>query len=302
MSAPILQKNSRQRASSDTLLTIFSIPKPFFGHTGIIQRNAVRSWKSLGSSVDVVLIGDEDQIAETAAELGVRHIAEIEKNSSGTPLVSSAFQKVRDSSDAPILMYCNCDVILMPNLVDAIHRLSESDQFNEFVAIGRRVDLDLEEEVDFETHQDRQRLLKELAQNGSKASVMCKEFFAFPRSLYQNLPEFAVGRGNWDNWMVASARAKNIPIVDIAPVTTIIHQNHDYAHMGGNRLKCYVTGEEARQNQQLAGGSNLIRGCCSTWILTPNDLRRKKLRWAYLDFWLDTVPFLRLMRNMLISR
>jgi hypothetical protein len=28
-------------------LTIFAVPKPFEGHIGMIQRNAIRSWKGL---------------------------------------------------------------------------------------------------------------------------------------------------------------------------------------------------------------------------------------------------------------
>ena len=45
------------------MLTIFSCPKPFRGHFGMIQRNAIRSWTLLKPTPDVILIGDEKEHA-----------------------------------------------------------------------------------------------------------------------------------------------------------------------------------------------------------------------------------------------
>jgi hypothetical protein len=42
------------------MLTIFSTPKPFHGHSGIIQRNALKSWTLLHPDVEVILFGIED--------------------------------------------------------------------------------------------------------------------------------------------------------------------------------------------------------------------------------------------------
>ena len=53
-------------------LTIFTAPKPFTNpHINIIQRNAIQAWKRL-ADVDVILIGDEAGIPETAKELGIK--------------------------------------------------------------------------------------------------------------------------------------------------------------------------------------------------------------------------------------
>ncbi len=50
------------------MLTIFSIPKPFEGHIGIIQRNAIQSWIAL-SGCEVILCADEYGTAEITYEL-----------------------------------------------------------------------------------------------------------------------------------------------------------------------------------------------------------------------------------------
>ena len=55
------------------MLTIFSTPKPFVGHIGIIQRNAIKSWTLLHPDVEVILFGDDEGAAQACQDLGIRH-------------------------------------------------------------------------------------------------------------------------------------------------------------------------------------------------------------------------------------
>ena len=74
------------------LLTVFTAPKPFTNpHINIIQRNAIQSWMRL-KDVDVVLIGDETGIRETAKEFGVRNAPEVERDEKGIPRVNAVMQ------------------------------------------------------------------------------------------------------------------------------------------------------------------------------------------------------------------
>jgi hypothetical protein len=83
------------------LITLFTCPKPFTNpHIAMIQRNAIRSWKELGDRVEIVLLGEEDGLAEAAQELGVRHIPEIKRNDQNTPLLSSLFANARNVNRA----------------------------------------------------------------------------------------------------------------------------------------------------------------------------------------------------------
>jgi hypothetical protein len=52
------------------MITIFSKAKAFTGHTGVIQRNALKSWTKVAPGAEVILFGDEEGAAETARELG----------------------------------------------------------------------------------------------------------------------------------------------------------------------------------------------------------------------------------------
>src|SRR5260370_7243774 len=55
------------------MLTIFTTAKPFRGHTGIIQRNALQSWKALHPGIEVILFGDNPGAAEPAQESALHH-------------------------------------------------------------------------------------------------------------------------------------------------------------------------------------------------------------------------------------
>ena len=71
-------------------LTVFTAPKSFINeHINIIQRNAIKSWMHLGSEVEVLLMGEEDGMAEIAEEYQIRHFPEVKCSEQGTPKINS---------------------------------------------------------------------------------------------------------------------------------------------------------------------------------------------------------------------
>lgn len=71
------------------MITFFATGKAFAGQCGVIQRNALKSWKVLHSDAEVILFGDEEGAAEAAGELGIRHVADVERT--GGPKVLRSF-------------------------------------------------------------------------------------------------------------------------------------------------------------------------------------------------------------------
>ena len=295
-----LEHQQREQDSTEIpLITIFAIPKPFDSGTDQIQRNAINSWSRLGSDVDVLLIGDETGISQTAAELDVRHAGGLKFNQHGTPLVSSAFEIAHCETRSPFLVYCNCDLILMPDFVDAIKLLATEQKFPQLVAFGRRTDLKVLQEIDFDQPRQIRELHEHCKYNGAPASNVCKEYFVFSRDLYKPIPDFAVGRGNWDNWMIHFAKTQSIPVINLSDSVRVIHQEHDYSHASSSRYQCYVAGEEARENLRLAGGRHLISGSTPTWRLTPAGVVRENGLLLSRNFWADIPRFVRLMLSLL---
>jgi len=260
-----------------TPLTLFAVPKPFEGHIGVIQHNAIGSWTRLGGQIDVVLCGVD--AGDAAAELGVRHLPDLERNEHGTPLLSSVFPAVRDATESPLLAYANSDMILMRDFARAVERLPLTH-----LMAGRRWDVDLTEELDFDGPWERQ--VRHLVETeGVRAAPEWIDYFVFAReSPLVELPPFIVGRPRWDNWMIYRARSLRIPVVDATEVVDAVHQGHDYSHVpSGSGLLWY--GPEADANAALAGETPMLSIDHATHVMTSRGIRRAtdcryvKARW-----------------------
>ncbi len=233
------------------MLTIFATPKPFRGHIGIIQRNAIRSWTLLHPEVEVILFGGEDGAAEVAHEFGIRHEAEVHRNESGTPFVDDIFDRAQELARHPVVCYVNSDIILMPEFCQALERVSQEQRT--FLMIGRRWDINITELWNFAEAGWELRLRNVARQEGKQREPQWIDYFGFPRGMYHKkvLP-FLLGRTSWDNWLVWEARTLGIPVVDVSAAVTAVHQNHDYLHHPGGE-KAVWQGEEAKRNFSLAG-------------------------------------------------
>jgi hypothetical protein len=231
-------------------LTLFSTPKPFTDpFISTIQRNAIRSWVELGQEVEVILIGDEPGLREVSQELGARHIPQVERNQWGTPLVRSLFDQARSNGSGSVLAVVNADIILMDDFLRAIRQVDE--RCDEFLIVCRRWGLNIEEGLAFYPGwQD--ELRREVKANGQLHPIFSIDFFAFPRAQYQVMPDFVIGRPQWDNWMIYHARESGWPVIDVTPSVLAVHQNHDYRHLPGGQPPHGL--EEGRMNRELAGG------------------------------------------------
>ena len=277
-------------------IAIFTLPKPFVDpHISLIHSNAIRSWKALCSDVEVIFMGDDEGVEMAARELGTMHYDSVGKNDQGTPLLSDAFRAASELSEADVFIYCNCDVILLKDLLSSLEFVLASEKVDSFVAFGRRIDLDVTNEIDFANPQAVAKLLDDVKKNGKLAPVVCKEYFAFTRDQFRSIPDFAVGRGNWDNWMLAHAKSIGLPVIDFTELVKAVHQSHDYSHMQTSRLNVYVSGQEAKQNQKLAGGRNVIGGSTGTWSLTSEGLSKDRMSWINKKFWMDLPRFLQMV-------
>lgn len=230
-------------------LTVFSAPKPFTDpHINIIQRNAIRSWQQLGD-VEILLIGEEDGLAQAAAELGVRHLPGVKRNEHGTPLVSSIFGMARQSSDSELLLFTNTDMIYFSDALKTALALKQAA--SEFTLMGQRYDLDVREPLNFSSGWE-ERLRSDVEARGRLHPLGGSDYFLFPRTLFAQIPDFAIGRAGWDNWMIYHAVQQPWPAVDATRAITAVHQDHGYAHLAGEQN--HQRHPETDENLKLAGG------------------------------------------------
>ncbi len=253
----------------------------------MIQRNAIRSWNLL-PDVEVLLLGEETGLAEAARDLGVKHISKVKCNESGTPLISSMFELARQNSDSDLLCIINADMILMEDFVEAAHRSPLLR--DKFVLLSQRWDLDVTQPIEF-TEGWQNRLRSTVQSQGALHRPAGSDFFLFPRSTFQEVPSFTIGRAGWDNWMIYKARKEKWTVIDCTPSVMIVHQNHDYSHLPGG--KPHYEHPDTNENIRLAGGEANIRYTVldATHQLVDGKLVRPKL--SYLRFMRGVELFLR---------
>ena len=257
-----------------SLITLFSAPKPFTNpHIAMIQRNAIKSWTLL-PDVDVILLGEEEGLADAASELGVRHIATVERNANGVPLISSMFKLARENSNSDLLCIINADMVLMSDFVEAAKQSVKLK--DKFVLLSQRWDLDVTAPLDFSGDWSH-GLRSKVNGQGQLHRPAGSDFFLFPRSCYADIPTFTIGRAGWDNWMIYKARKENWAVIDCTPSVMIVHQNHDYSHLPG--AKPHYDHPETNENIRLAGGQANVRYTIldSTHQLVGATLARPKM-------------------------
>jgi hypothetical protein len=259
------------------MMCIFGCPKPFVGHIGVIQRNAIGSWSRLTPRCQIVLLGGEQGTDRVAEEFGAAHIPCVGKNASGTPTIGSLFAEAQSVSKFPWMCYCNCDIILLNDLLQALQKVWTV--MTSTMVVGRRWDLDVREAIPTCPGWDR-NLRERVWRHGSRHAHTGIDFMVFPRGSLGELPAMTVGRGGWDNWMLHHAKSVGLTLVDVSEVVLAVHQNHDYSHHPGGR-RGVSDGAEAQTNVKMAGGTTrLLTLLDADLVLTPAG-RMETRRSAY---------------------
>jgi hypothetical protein len=278
------------------MLTLFTTAKPFRAHIGIIQRNAIQSWKALHSEIEIILFGNDEGATEVAQKFALRHEPHVECNEMGTKRLDYLFARAQAIARHEILCYINCDIILMKDFCRAIERVRAIHR--EFLMVGRRWDTDITEPLRLSPQDSHSRErqspdgqaperqaphweddLRGLAlRRGRKRTADWIDYFAFSRGLYgSDMPPFVL-RVFWDNWLVWKALDSGKPVIDASRAVLAAHQNHDYSHHPQGQQGVW-NGEEAGRNAQLAGGWRHLRTIAdATEVLTPEKLKPNALR------------------------
>lgn len=255
------------------MLTLFAVPKPFEGHTGIIQRNAITSWTLLRPRPEIILFGSEPGTKEICEELGLRHVPDIATTELGAPLLDDLFEKAERLAKFDLLAYVNCDIILLNDFLTALRKISRAQP--KFFMAGRRWDTPIRALWDFSKEEWEPELLTHVKRSGIQPLPPGNsDYFVFPRGLWRKIAPIALGRGGVDPWLVYEARRLGASVVDTSETVVAIHQNHDQS---SNFRRIRQWRKETNANQELVG-KEIGKFCLwdATHILTPSGLTRAR--------------------------
>lgn len=231
-------------------LTLFAVPKDFRGQFATIQRNAVTSWIRLAPRPEILLFGNEEGTAELAGELGIRHVPDVARNEFCTPLLDDLFRKADLQASTPLVGYVNADIVLTDDFCKAVERVRA--QFEKFLMVGRRWDIDWDRPIDFGQAGWAETLRREALRANVQRPGNYIDYFVYPRGLFPRLLPLAIGRFSWDNYLLWCARSRGAELVDASPVVTAIHQNHDYSHYTASPGEIRL-GPERKRNREMVG-------------------------------------------------
>jgi len=230
------------------MLTIFTIPHAFTAATELSQRNAIQSWQRL-ENAQIILCGDDQGVAEAAAEFGCEHYPTLRRTSLGTPRLDDAFDAAERLARHELICYVNADIILLDGFQSVVSKLSDPG----FMIAGCRINVQLSAGIPFERENWDVDLWTWAQRQGQYAERSGSDYFIFRRGTLGAIPPFAVGRQYWDNWMMFRARQRGWPLMDGTRLIRAIHQNHDYGHVpkaaGG-----MWEGPESDDNLRVSGG------------------------------------------------
>jgi hypothetical protein len=238
----------------------------------VIQRNAITSWTRLSPRPEIILFGNEDGTPEIARELGVDYVGDVRRNEFGTPLLDDLFTKARAMARNDIMCYANADMLFLGGFMESVQQLASwRDQF---LMVGRRTKLNLDQPVDFESPDWETRLRALVTKQGILGRPYAIDYFVFTRSLEFEMPPFPIGRPEWDNWLLWKVRSLKVAVVDASQVVVAIHQNHDYAHHPQGEAGVRF-GEEAMRNRKLVREKKRKYGVHDA----THKLTRKGIEW-----------------------
>ncbi|MBV5341813.1 MAG: hypothetical protein J0665_20040 [Deltaproteobacteria bacterium] len=232
------------------MITFISSPKPFKGITKENQYRAVRSWLLAGKNVEVILYGDSEGIVEAGKDLGVKVVDEINCSPSGIPYFGSIVKHAEDNGKYDLQVYLNCD-ILLSGILQAISRID----LPQFLLIGQRIDLSEKVFIDLNQNDWIKQLTSIVIEGKAKLHLPTGiDYFAFRRGMWQSVPPIIIGRGGYDNVLLAYCMMNRIPIVDATYDVIALHQFHGYDHMPSG-IKGVIDGADAMHNLSHAGST-----------------------------------------------
>ena len=262
------------------MITVFATPKPFQDHIGVIQRNAIQSWRALSPHIEIILFGDSVGCAEVATQVNAKYVPDVRCNEYGTPYLNDIFVHAQEKASFKTLCYINADIVLPQSFLLAVEQTD--NRFKKFLMIGSRWDLDWGQQIDFSSQTSVDDFFAYASAKSERHAPSGIDYFVFTKHLWGELPDLLAGRAGFDNWLIWRARRSRVSVVDASPTVMAVHQNHDYSHHPDGR-KGVFEGEEAKTNQQhlyIDGRPKALNILDATYEMTKDGVIKKQGREA----------------------
>ncbi len=178
-----------------------------------------------------------------------------------------------------LLMFINADIILPINFLDSVHPLLKKRR--RFLMVGHRWDMDVKHFINF-NDKNYLKSFWESAQNKSiKHACTGIDYFIYKKNTFKNLPDFAIGRPGYDNWLLWYSRRHMLQVIDATSEIQAIHQNHHFRFHNLNRDPKVILESDGIKNKNLMGKNHL--NLLDTNYFISNGIIKKKKSMDYVN-------------------
>ncbi len=271
------------------MITFLSSPKPFIGHAGIIQRNAILSWLAVHPEAEVIIYGDSKGTADVCCEMGVHHVANISCSPSGIPYFNSIVNHASTYGRHDVQCYINCDILMTKWVTNVTKLLS----FQQYLVIGQRINLADGIEYSMPSANWKEDIIKFIeTEKAYLEDASGMDYFIFPRGLWKDLPSLVIGRGGYDAALLAFCLRRKIPLINATLALQALHQFHDYSHVIGGKNTVF-NGVDVHENIRVHNiKHSRPNSADAQWLiinnsLVPNNMQRDWLRRVELSLRFD---------------
>jgi hypothetical protein len=207
--------------------------------------------------------------------MGIKHVTNIKSTLIGVPYFNAIADHAKQYARHDTQIFLNCDILMTDSLLKAVKRVT----FKKYLMIGQRIDL----HEDAEFAPERTDWIDQLNQLEKNKKISLhppsgKDYFVFPRGLWDGISPLIVGRLWYDDGLLAFCFERSIPIIDATYDIISIHQFHGYNHLPGG-VKEYNFGSDVEFNAhrlRSTHSSPLVSD--ANWILRSGKLEKSYAR------------------------
>ena len=218
-----LQKVSR--TDNKAILTLFTTFKESHNKS-YIHRNTIRNWGLLSPDVIPVLFIDPNVPSDDVhyARQSKWHIFPVPRMSkSGIPIFRHMFLEAQRLFNTAFYAYATGDILFDRNLTDTIYELIRLQKnLTNILVVGLRRNWKIKWQQVSKLEE-----IGHYAKSAKLSKPYTHDYFISTRNGYpwSTIPDFVIGRITYDNWLVANALTKKIPLVDATETITALHQS-----------------------------------------------------------------------------
>lgn len=232
------------------MIAFFSNVRPFSGEFDAIQRAAIASWMAIPGA-QAIVTGDVDGAAEFARSVGVEHVPGVAVNAEGQELVRDIWRIGIERARHEWICALNADNVVDDSMVRALPALETIERP---LVVGRRLNVVLGQPG-----------------RGVLMGPQSVDWFLFRKGTIpvEEMPDYAIGRGRYDNWMVLTAINRwAMTVIDATDDVVVRHLNHREKHgLGAGNQALFE-----RDGHALTMG----RTDCAPWVLSGGIVRRRR--------------------------